>query len=145
MKLLPQKSIVLPVLLLVAGILLTCEKKEERRIRLNNMTTVECDASESFESNVPLPPDTDSVKYVIDGTTLTIRAGFYGNCCSVFITSSTFVSDTIWIEIREWKAGTCNCICYYTAGLEYTGFDKDYFYRVDFPDGNVKRGVMNVE
>jgi hypothetical protein len=134
--------LVLPLILLI----FSCEENTPgRKLRLVNMTPIECADQKDLILDYRFQLEKDTVTYVIIDNQLTLTVGFNGNCCSTFLASSTFVRDTIEVEILETIPGICNCICYFTTDLVYEGLDKNYHYTVVLPNDKIFRGEIEFE
>lgn len=78
--------------------------------------------------------DIDTVIYTIKDGNLELMVGFNATCCGAYSTCTSFMNDTLFVEVETTQIGMCDCICYYTYTLEFTGVFNSCFYKVTVDD-----------
>jgi hypothetical protein len=122
-------------------ILMSCDK-ESGDLKFSKTIPGGCAIQEGISAKNSLSAETDGVTYTIVNGDLNLLVGFNATCCGQYSVSSEIKGDTIYVEILTTQIGQCNCICYYTYNLIFTGTGNNYKYNVKIPDARTFTGEI---
>ncbi len=76
----------------------------------------------------------DTVTCSLKGDTLTLYAGFMGNCCDEYSVKGEAISGCVTVTITTTTPGMCDCICYFTYTFVFQGINNQWSYEVMIND-----------
>jgi hypothetical protein len=127
-----MRKLVIPFILFITFI--SCEKNELDNLKYVDTISGGCflDKGSSLKNSQII--QTDTVTYTFTNDSLKMFVGFNAACCGEFSHSSAIKGDSIIIKILSTQIGVCNCLCYYTYNIKFSGNANSYKYRVSIDD-----------
>lgn len=113
---------------------ISCEKNELDNLKYADTISGGCFLDKGSPLKNGQIIQTDTVTYSFTNDSLKMFVGFNAVCCGEFSNSSSIKGDSILIKIVTTQIGLCNCLCYYTYNIKFSGNANSYKYQVRIDD-----------